>query len=104
VGHWITLNEPWCQAYLGENKFFYLIKKNGFIISIYNSGYGTGSKAPGIQRSGTQDYIAGHNQLRAHAKAYRLYENTYKAIQGGMLNLFYFLTDLYYDTLLVLSS
>lgn len=66
VGHWITFNEPWCQAYLG---------------------YGTGSKAPGIQRSGTQDYIAAHNQLRAHAKAYRLYERKYKATQGGKVGI-----------------
>ncbi len=47
------------------------------------SGYGSGSKAPGIKQSGTQDYIATHNQLRAHAKAYRLYELKYKQTQKG---------------------
>ena len=63
VKYWITFNEPWCVTYLG---------------------YGVGSKAPGIKRTGTDDYLAAHNLLRAHARAYRLYESTYKAIQQGI--------------------
>ena len=30
--------------------------------------------APGIVGPGTTAYIAAHNQIRAHAKAYRAYE------------------------------
>ncbi|XP_046442120.1 lactase-phlorizin hydrolase-like [Daphnia pulex] len=66
VEYWITFNEPWCQSYLG---------------------YGSGSKAPGIKQSGTQDYIAAHNQLRSHAKAYRLYELKYKQTQKGKVGI-----------------
>ena len=62
VKYWITFNEPWCTAYLG---------------------YGVGSHAPGLRNTGTDDYTAAHNLLRAHAKAYRLYESTYKASQQG---------------------
>lgn len=64
--NWITFNEPWCQSYLG---------------------YGTGSKAPGVKESGTKDYIAAHNQLRSHARAYRLYETKYKATQKGKVGI-----------------
>lgn len=50
-------------------------------------GYGVGSKAPGIKESGTKDYIAAHNQLRSHARAYRLYERKYKQSQQGKFDL-----------------
>jgi len=62
VKTWITLNEPWVQSV---------------------HGYGDGSKAPGIEGIGTSLYIAAHNQIRAHAKAYRLYQNEFAATQGG---------------------
>ncbi|NUT37311.1 MAG: beta-glucosidase [Hamadaea sp.] len=44
---WITLNEPWCQAFLG---------------------YGSGIHAPGI-RDGAQALAAMHHQLLGHAHA-----------------------------------
>jgi len=62
VKYWITFNEPWCVTYLG---------------------YGVGSKAPGIKRTGTDDYVAAHNLLRAHAKVYRWYESAFKPTQQG---------------------
>ena len=34
-------------------------------------GYGGGTMAPGIIGLGTTTYVAAHNQIRAHAKAYR---------------------------------
>lgn len=43
-----------------------------------------GTKAPGITNTGTDDYIAAHNLLRAHAKAYRLYESKYRPTQQGI--------------------
>ena len=62
VKYWITFNEPWCVSYLG---------------------YGNGEQAPGGKNSGTDDYVAGHNLLRAHARAYRLYETKYNSTQKG---------------------
>ena len=56
------MNEPWVQSLLG---------------------YGDGVNAPGIQGIGDKAYIAAHNQIRAHAKAYRLYENEFAQIQNG---------------------
>jgi len=59
---WITLNEPKETA---------------------TQGYGTGESAPGKHGIGTLTYIAAHNQIRAHARAYRAYQQDYAAKQGG---------------------
>ena len=63
VKNWITINEPW-------------------VIAV--SGYGTGDFAPGIYGPGIYDYQAGHNLIRAHAKAYRLYHKKFQNAQNGM--------------------
>ena len=63
---WITLNEPWAQSILG---------------------YGDGTNAPGIRGIGDSVYIAAHNQIRAHAKAYRVYEKEFAAIQNGQVGI-----------------
>ncbi|XP_026987920.1 lactase/phlorizin hydrolase isoform X1 [Sagmatias obliquidens] len=67
VKFWITLNEP-------------------FVIA--NQGYGYGTAAPGISsRPGTGPYIAGHNLIKAHAEAWHLYNDVYRARQGGMISI-----------------
>jgi len=59
VKFWITHNEPWVVAH---------------------HGYESGEHAPGNVGQG---YKAGHNLIRAHGKAYRLYEEKYKSTQNG---------------------
>ncbi|XP_033746871.1 LOW QUALITY PROTEIN: uncharacterized protein LOC117332095 [Pecten maximus] len=66
VKTWITLNEPW-------------------VVSV--QGYGQGTKAPGIVSPGDKVYIAAHNLIRAHGKAYRLYEKEFKQIQHGKVGI-----------------
>nr|BAF94233.1 Lct [Rattus norvegicus] len=67
VKFWITLNEP-------------------FVIAA--QGYGTGVSAPGISfRPGTAPYIAGHNLIKAHAEAWHLYNDVYRARQGGTISI-----------------
>lgn len=39
--------------------------------------------APMISQSGIADYLAAHTLLRAHAKAYRLYDSKFKLKYGG---------------------
>jgi len=66
VKFWITLNEP---------------KETSL------QGYGNGAMAPGqptAVSTGTTGYQAAHNQIRAHGRAYRLYETKYKVEQGGV--------------------
>lgn len=62
VKTWITFNEP-------------------KLICVY--GYGEGRMAPGVNASGIGDYLCGYTILKAHAKAYRLYERLFKEQQQG---------------------
>lgn len=66
VKKWITLNEPWVVCVMG---------------------YGDGVYAPGITEAATAPYICSHNSIKAHAKAYRLYEREFKASQGGVVGI-----------------
>ncbi|XP_053733795.1 lactase/phlorizin hydrolase-like [Synchiropus splendidus] len=64
---WITINEPY---------------------NIANVGHGYGAAAPGISfRPGTLPYIVGHNLLKAHAEAWHLYNDVYRAAQKGMISI-----------------
>ncbi len=63
VKYWVTINEPWVVAVLG---------------------YVSGSKAPGVQDpNGTYGYRAGHTVLKAHAAAYRIYDQEFRPTQHG---------------------
>jgi lactase-phlorizin hydrolase len=62
VKSWITLNEPWVIAHMG---------------------YGTAEAAPRIKGNGVLDYIAGHNLIKAHAKAWHIYDDNFRATQKG---------------------
>lgn len=43
---------------------------------------------PGISfRPGTLPYIVGHNLLKAHAEAWHLYNDTYRAKQKGIISI-----------------
>ncbi|KAI3940727.1 hypothetical protein MKW98_030046 [Papaver atlanticum] len=67
VKHWITLNEP---------------------LQTSVNGYGTGIFAPGrSENSSTEPYLAGHNQLLAHAAAFSIYKQKFKAQQGGEIGI-----------------
>lgn len=65
VKHWITLNEPWVAAMLG---------------------YGQGAFAPG-RTSNSEPYLAGHNLLRAHARAVDVYRTRYQSSQKGIIGI-----------------
>merc|ERR1712038_18472 len=66
VKFWITLNEP---------------KETSL------QGHGSGTMAPGLEGLGTLAYIAAHNQIRAHARAYRAYHTDFAADQGGKIGI-----------------
>lgn len=65
VKHWITLNEPWVVAYLG---------------------HGNGMFAPG-RKSSDEPYLAGHQLLRAHAKAVKVYRSEFQEKQQGQIGI-----------------
>ncbi|XP_058248893.1 lactase/phlorizin hydrolase [Hemibagrus wyckioides] len=67
VKFWITINEPY---------------------NVANIGHGYGTAAPGISfRPGTAPYIVAHNLLKAHAEAWHLYNDKYKAKHGGIVGI-----------------
>lgn len=66
VKWWITFNEPWVFNVLGN---------------------GLGTHAPGKKDLVNNVYIVAHNLLRAHAKAYRVYESQFKQQQQGRVGI-----------------
>eukprot|EP00812_Abedinium_dasypus_P000504 NODE_105_length_2111_cov_853.590953.p1 GENE.NODE_105_length_2111_cov_853.590953~~NODE_105_length_2111_cov_853.590953.p1 ORF type:complete len:484 (-),score=104.96 NODE_105_length_2111_cov_853.590953:506-1957(-) len=67
VGHWLTLNEPWCSSVLG---------------------YCTGEHAPGRkEKPETETYLSAHHMILAHASAVRCYRQDFKHLQGGKIGL-----------------
>lgn len=50
-------------------------------------GYGTGEKAPGYNASGYADYECAHTVLKAHAKAYHMYDEEFREKQGGRVGI-----------------
>ncbi|PSN36756.1 hypothetical protein C0J52_19375 [Blattella germanica] len=69
VKWWITINEPTKAL-------------EGYGGNVTGSGYAPNVSAPGI---GT--YLAGHNMLLAHARAYHLYNEKYREKQKGYISM-----------------
>ena len=65
VKNWITINEAWVVAILG---------------------YGHGVFAPG-KKSNDLPYLAGHNLIKAHAKAVSVYRSKYQTTQKGHIGI-----------------
>ena len=64
---WITINEPWCCAFLG---------------------YETGEQAPGnTDKPGVHVYRVGHNILLAHAKSVKAYREEFQPRQKGWIGI-----------------
>ncbi|KAF1314628.1 Beta-galactosidase, partial [Globisporangium splendens] len=67
VKNWLTLNEPWCSAFLG---------------------YGAGVHAPGRKINPHKEpYVAAHNLLISHARAVHIYRTEFKPTQGGRIGI-----------------
>lgn len=52
-------------------------------ISFCKDGYSHGKDAPGKTLNGIGEYLCMHNVIKAHARAYRIYETEFKQIQKG---------------------
>ncbi|CAK1594369.1 unnamed protein product [Parnassius mnemosyne] len=66
VKHWLTINEPDVHCYFG---------------------YESGSHAPRIISPGVGYYECGRNILLANAKAYHVYDEEFRASQGGEIGM-----------------
>lgn len=65
VKWWVTINEP---------------------LEV-TSGYGSQGYAPYFNYHGTADYLAAHNLIRAHAKAYHIYDKEFRVKQNGKIGI-----------------
>ncbi|KAF2887788.1 hypothetical protein ILUMI_18385, partial [Ignelater luminosus] len=63
---WLTFNEPKQTCYEGVG------------------GY---NKAPGYESSGIGDYLCAHNLIKAHARAYHLYDKEFRPKQNGNISI-----------------
>lgn len=61
VKYWLTFNEP---------------------KQICHMGYGTGEFAPAI-KSAEAEYLCSHHVIKAHAKSWHIYNNSYRKTQKG---------------------
>jgi beta-glucosidase/6-phospho-beta-glucosidase/beta-galactosidase len=61
VKWWSTVNEPYTHAFGFEGTMF----------------------APGLNSNGVGVYLAAHNMIKAHARAYHLYDKYYRSKQKG---------------------
>lgn len=65
---WITINEP-----------------TNVCLNGYGQTWVEGGLAPGINFHGVGEYLCAHTIIKAHARAYRLYNDTFKAEQKGTI-------------------
>lgn len=54
-------------------------------LSICKNGYSSGEHAPGKTMHGFGEYLCMHNVIKAHARAYRIYESEFKEKQKGQV-------------------
>ncbi|KAG8252404.1 hypothetical protein J6590_057829 [Homalodisca vitripennis] len=72
------------REYGGKVRWWITINEMDIIIRGYGEGY---DFAPGLPVNGVTEYLAAYNLLRAHGKAYRLYESVYKPFQKGRVGM-----------------
>eukprot|EP00249_Psilotum_nudum_P002600 c15718_g1_i3 orf=465-1820(-) len=75
VKHWITLNEPALAAMMG------------YKYGIFAPGRCSDRAMSPVGDSATEPYIFAHNALLAHAAAVDLYNQKFKAQQGGIIGI-----------------
>ncbi|XP_057286505.1 lactase-like protein, partial [Pezoporus wallicus] len=66
VKHWITFSDPWAVAV---------------------KGYDTGEHAPGLKLGGCGAYKAAHHLIKAHAKVWHSYNDTWHSEQQGTVGI-----------------
>ncbi|CAO2636696.1 Lactase/phlorizin hydrolase [Lemmus lemmus] len=92
---WVTFHEPWVISYAGYGTGQHPpgISDPG----VSNPSFPTQGGwcflltflcvFPGISRPGTAPYTVGHNLIKAHAEAWHLYNDKYRASQGGVISI-----------------
>ncbi|XP_028839736.1 klotho [Denticeps clupeoides] len=74
-----------CFRTFGDDVKYWITIDNPFVVAWH--GYGTGLVAPGIKNDSALPYRVGHNLLKAHAAAWHVYDERYRARQGGKVSM-----------------
>ncbi|CAI0375491.1 unnamed protein product [Linum tenue] len=78
IKHWVAINEP------------HTLSRGGFAVGDLAPGRCSGNARNwtcDVGNSGTEPYIAAHNQLLAHAVVVQLYRQKYQATQKGIIGI-----------------
>ncbi|XP_026081497.1 beta-klotho [Carassius auratus] len=74
-----------CFRTFGAEVRFWITMHNPYLLAL--QGYGTGAHAPGVTGDPADPYIAAHNLLRAHAKAWHIYDKLFRPHQNGKVSI-----------------
>ncbi|KAL7847469.1 hypothetical protein AOLI_G00221870 [Acnodon oligacanthus] len=74
-----------CFRTFGDDVKLWITVDNPFVVAWH--GYGTGVVAPGLRGDPDMPFRVGHNLLKAHAAAWHLYNERYRATQGGKVSI-----------------
>ncbi|KAK7137503.1 hypothetical protein R3I94_013222 [Phoxinus phoxinus] len=74
-----------CFRTFGGEVRYWITMHNPFLLAVL--GYGTGAHAPGVTGGHAEPFIAAHNLIRAHAKAWHVYDQHFRAHQHGKVSI-----------------
>jgi len=75
VKHWITFNEPWCSSILGYNT------------GLFAPGHTSDRTKSPVGDSSREAWTVGHNFLVAHGHCVKLFRETFKPKNGGIIGI-----------------
>ncbi|XP_061581207.1 beta-klotho [Cololabis saira] len=74
-----------CFRTFGSRVRYWLTMNNPYLVAV--QGYGTGVHAPGEKGGLSVSLIVAHNLIRAHAKAWHIYNALFRATQRGKVSI-----------------
>ncbi|XP_073677014.1 beta-klotho [Garra rufa] len=74
-----------CFQTFGAEVRYWITMHNPFLLAV--QGYGTGAHAPGVTGDPADPFIAAHNLIRAHAKAWHVYDKHFRPHQRGKVSI-----------------
>uniref|UniRef100_A0A3Q1I7E6 Uncharacterized protein n=1 Tax=Anabas testudineus TaxID=64144 RepID=A0A3Q1I7E6_ANATE len=74
-----------CFQAFGSHVRYWFTMHNPYLVAV--QGYGTGMHAPGEKGGPSGSFIVAHNMIRAHAKAWHIYNTHFRSTQKGKVSI-----------------
>lgn len=74
-----------CFHTFGSRVRYWITMHNPYLVAV--QGYGTGVHAPGEEGGHATSLIVAHNLIRAHARAWHVYDANFRTTQGGRVSI-----------------